>query len=130
MPAKTPLPDVVSNTGPLISLERVGFAFIRQMYRKILVPQSVLQEISCDFPSGVEYLRHQGIEDLVTIVPDPQPHPLTSRLDADEKAAISLALSTGLRLLIEEREGRRIAAQLGLSFLESPDRSVGLIGWV
>ncbi|MBU0501599.1 MAG: hypothetical protein KJ558_08010 [Gammaproteobacteria bacterium] len=59
MPVKTILPDIVSNTGPLISLERVGFSFIRGLYRKILIPRSVLLEISCNFRSPGEYLLHQ-----------------------------------------------------------------------
>ncbi len=39
---------IVSNTGPLISLEKLndGFSFIRKLYEKILIPQKVLDEVS------------------------------------------------------------------------------------
>lgn len=113
MPRSTTLPDIVSNTGPLISLEKIGFAFIRALYRKIIVPRSV---VSCHFSTPEEYLRRQGIENFIETAPDPVSHPLTLDLDAGERHAISLAKVKGLNLLIEEREGRRVAAKIGIHF--------------
>lgn len=39
--------NVVSNTGPLISLEKLdgGFRFIGKIYHKILIPPKVAEEI-------------------------------------------------------------------------------------
>lgn len=39
---------IVSNTGPLISLEKLnqGYAFIRRLYDKVLIPPAVLQEVA------------------------------------------------------------------------------------
>jgi predicted nucleic acid-binding protein len=44
------MPDakIVSDTGPLISLEKLsdGYSFFRLLYAKILIPFSVLEELS------------------------------------------------------------------------------------
>ena len=39
---------IVSNTGPLISLEKLrqGYDFIRQLYDTIIIPPSVLDEVA------------------------------------------------------------------------------------
>ena len=61
---------IVSNTGPLISLEKLtdGFIFIRKLYTKILIPQKVLEEVSVkNFASTGEYLAYYGINDLIEV---------------------------------------------------------------
>lgn len=111
---------VVSDTGPLITLEKLpdGFGLIRQLYGEILIPPSVLAELAegqQDAPE--EYLARCGIEDLVRIG-----HPSSSgelpearRLHRGETDAILLARDLRLPLLIEETVGRRVAQRLGLS---------------
>ena len=39
---------IVSNTGPVISLEKLsnGFDFIRKLYDKIILPEEVLKELA------------------------------------------------------------------------------------
>lgn len=57
---------VVSNTGPLITLEKLedGYKFIRKLYNRILIPQKVAEEISEGFLSFEEYLEHYQIKKL------------------------------------------------------------------
>lgn len=112
--------SVVSDTGPLITLEKMGdgYSFIRKLYRRIVIPRSVLTELAQgQFVSPAAYLKHYGVEDLFEVVdvgPGP-PLPEVDDLDSGERDAIRLALSRRLTLLIEEEAGRRVAQALGLS---------------
>lgn len=60
---------VVSNTGPLITLEKLedGYEFIRKVVSQILIPQKVAEEISIEFPSIEEYMEFFQINDLIKI---------------------------------------------------------------
>ncbi|MBI5474845.1 MAG: hypothetical protein HY961_21095 [Ignavibacteriae bacterium] len=42
--------NIVSNTGPIISLEHLpaGFKFIRKLYEKIILPEAVVEELVAD----------------------------------------------------------------------------------
>ena len=53
MPQKNTQNSVVSNTGPLISLERMegGFDFAKKLYQSIYIPETVLKEVSYHYPS-------------------------------------------------------------------------------
>ena len=110
---------VVSDTGPLISLEKLpnGFGFIRRLYDVVLVPEAVLEEVSAgQFASGAAYLAHYRIADLVEVrsVSAAPTLPAVERLDEGERQGIALALELGLPLLIEETIGRAVAKALGL----------------
>lgn len=109
--------EVVSDTGPLISLEKMrdGFQFIRKLYDVIWVPPAVMEELTESFPSTTAYLQCYGIQDFVQV------QSVTAgffdsleRLHAGEVQAISLALKLELSLLIEETRGRVVARSLGL----------------
>jgi len=112
---------IVSNTGPLITLEKMknGYRFIRKLYDQIIIPPAVLSELSSLHSSDTAYLTKYGIEDLIRIQAD---FPMIAlegieRLDTGETQAISLAAHLGLNLLIEEKDGRKIAkmAELEIS---------------
>ena len=51
-----PVRRVVSDTGPLISLERLtdGFAFIRRLYDQIVIPPAVLEEVGLGSATTVQ----------------------------------------------------------------------------
>ena len=111
---------IVSNTGPLISLEKLidGYKFIRKLYDKVIVSPAVIQEVSVDqFNSPDEYLQHYGVKDLLEIhqVSNPKIFSEIERLHDGEIEAIQLALELKLPLLIEETLGRCIANGLGIS---------------
>ena len=48
---------IVSDTGPLISLERMtgGFPFIRRLYDRIIVPPAVLDELGFGYGSVTDH---------------------------------------------------------------------------
>ena len=105
---------VVSDTGPLISLERIenGFVFVRGLFDNIIVPHAVLEEVSRgQFSSTAEYLQNYRIEDLIDVKEPDQTISLPglNRLHKGEKDAILLARELDLPLLIEETIGRQIA---------------------
>jgi predicted nucleic acid-binding protein len=111
--------QVVSDTGPLITLEKLpdGFRFIRLLYDEILVPSAVLQEVvQGQFGEAEAYLAHYGIQDLIRVVEIDSQQEMAGLdiLDQGEQEAIRLALKENLLLLIEEEAGRAVAQQLGI----------------
>jgi len=114
----SPQRAVVSNTGPFISFEKLpdGFTLLRKLYDKVYIPRQVLLELSVGLSAPDEYLKRHGLENLVEVVPVLTRDPDLIGLDPGERDAIALALAKGLPLLIEEREGRDIAASKGLSY--------------
>ena len=111
---------IVSNTGPLISLEKLhrGYDFIRQLYDTIIIPPGVLDEVvEGQFATPHAYLQHYGIVDLieVRVVSRNESLPEAARLHVGEAQAIHLALELAPPLLIEETVGRRVAQGLGVS---------------
>lgn len=111
------IPVVVSDTGPLISFEKIdgGFALLRRIVGLILVPSQVYMELSAGLPGEASYSEHFGLSGLLRIVEAPVPPEATRGLDDGERYAIALALSQDVPLLIEERQGRDVARDLGLN---------------
>lgn len=112
--------QIVADTGPLISLEKLGngYPLIRQLYDALIVPDAVLTEVAQgQFSNPQDYLRHYDIVGLVDVRTVSISHPVLqeNRLDLGESQAIQLALDLKLPLLIEETIGRGIAQSLGLS---------------
>lgn len=111
--------QIVSNTGPLISLEKLsqGYDFIRQLYNKLIISPVVLEEVAAgQFATPDEYLQHYAISDLIEVrtVSQPCELPEAERLHEGETQAIQLALELQLPLLIEETAGRRVAQSVGI----------------
>ncbi|NER94025.1 MAG: hypothetical protein F6J86_09325 [Symploca sp. SIO1B1] len=110
---------IVSDTGPLISLEKLsdGYSFIGQLYHRILVPTIVTEELyRSEFSSWSAYQQYYGLGDLIEVV-EPTSNTVLSivqLLDEGEKQAILLAYEQDLPLLIEEEKGRNLAQSLDL----------------
>lgn len=120
MPSQTSGRQVVSDTSPLISPEKLsdGYRFIRALYDRILVPPAVLEELAYgQFEHAKDYIAHFEIADLLELRTPPSgvALPETKPLDRGERQAIRLALAEDLPLLIEEEAGRQVARSLGLS---------------
>jgi predicted nucleic acid-binding protein len=52
---------IISNTGPLITLEKLsdGYGFIRKLYDRMLIPPTVLEELfQGQFVSAKAYIEH------------------------------------------------------------------------
>ena len=111
--------QIVSNTGPLISLEKLnqGYNFIRCLYEKLIIPPAVLDEVAeGQFVDPQEYLHYYSITDLIEVRPVSQTPVISGaeRLHDGEIQAIQLSLELQLPLLIEETVGRRVAQSMGI----------------
>lgn len=117
--------QVVCDTGPLISLEKItsGYRFIGRLYDQLLVPPAVMEElVAGQFEMKGAYLRHFDAEDLVVVEPMSEAGPAgtvekkTTLLDKGERQAIQLAFERELPLLIEEEMGRKWLGGSGFRF--------------
>ena len=111
---------VVSNTSPILSLAVIGkLSLLHDQFGEILIPNAVLEELRIqeDLPGCQairealkdEWLRIQEVSDqsLVRV--------LQRELDNGEAAAITLAVQVKAKwILLDEKEGRKIAKSLGL----------------
>ena len=109
---------VVSNSGPLINLAKVGqFTLLRDLFRHITIPPAVFEEVvvrgggqpgagETDTAQWITcgMLERSEVADI-----------LAAELDRGEAEAIALALQEKADwLLIDERVGRRFAQRVGL----------------
>jgi predicted nucleic acid-binding protein len=108
---------IVSNSGPLINLAKVGQFMLQDLFQRITIPPAVFEEVVIrggGQPGAGEtntaqwitrgMLRQSDIADM-----------LTAELDRGEAEAIALALQEKADwLLIDERAGRRFAQRVGL----------------
>ena len=115
--------QIVCDTGPLISLEKItgGYRFIGRLYDRLIVPPAVMDELLAgQFETMDAYLRHFDAEDPVVVNHLEEPsssggiEDKTEHLDQGEREAIRLAFELGLPLLIEQEAGRAVARELGL----------------
>jgi predicted nucleic acid-binding protein len=109
---------VVSNSGPLINLAKVGqFALLHNLFQHVTIPPAVFEEVvvqgtgqpGAGETSIARWIARGMIErsDIVQL--------LAAELDRGEAEAIALALQEKADwLLIDERVGRRFAQQVGL----------------
>ena len=99
MPEK-PTKEIASNTGPLITIERLpnGFSLMKSLYRHIFIPPQVMSELlfgTQRYSDEEEYLAHHNISEFLVIENAPEPPSDIEYLETGEKYAISLALFEG-----------------------------------
>jgi predicted nucleic acid-binding protein len=110
---------VVSDTSPILNLARIGrLDLLRLLYRQVLVPSSVHQELIASLatmPSMVDLGRMPWLL-VATAADQNRVRELRSELDPGEAEAIVLAVERSANLLLmDERRGRRIANSNGLT---------------
>lgn len=106
----------VVNSGPLISLARIGqLHLFPQLFGEIVVPSAVFREVTQDqsLPGAptikeAEWLRIGEVSDRAAV------ERLSFWLDPGESEVLVLAQELGATAAIDERRGRNIAAALGL----------------
>lgn len=111
---------VVADAGPIIHLSQVGLLrLLPALYRKILVPDLVYEEVVVDGDSlpGSAELREAG---WIEVVPHDSKAPLfqllRAQLDPGEAAAIWLAVPRKPALILsDDRPARLTAERLGLT---------------
>ncbi len=116
---------VVSNTSPIINLAAIGqLELLQHIYRTIMIPQAVYHEVAVkgrEQPGAIEiqtydWFEHYHVQDRGLF------SHLEQYLDAGEAEAIALAVELKADLLLmDERSGRNIAKQLGVTV-------IGLLG--
>jgi uncharacterized protein len=115
------VPNVVSNTGPIIALSNIGqFALLGKLFNQILIPSAVraevLDDVSLTAIAMADWLSTKEVEDKLAV------QILTEELDLGESEAIILAKEIAASLLlIDERAATRKARALGL-------RVIGTLG--
>ena len=111
---------VVSDASPVLNLAIIGrLDLLQQQFGKVWLPQAVIAElrIEHDLPGSATirqawqagWLESEAVQDRVRVTI------LQRELDLGEAEAIALALQQHSDwLLLDEREGRRVAKSLGL----------------
>lgn len=112
---------VVADASPLILLGRLELLdLLPRLFDRVITPREVFQEVTggeIALPGGRAVRRAEWLEVVDVGSEDQEALQATLRgeLDLGEAAAITLARSRGADLvLIDERQGRRIARSLGL----------------
>jgi predicted nucleic acid-binding protein len=111
---------VVSDTSPVLNLAIVGrLDLLQQQFGKVWLPQAVIDElrIEQDRPgsTAVREARQAGWLDSERVRDRVRAAILQRDLDQGEAEAIALALQKRADwLLLDERDGRRVAKSLGL----------------
>ena len=131
-------PLLVADSGPLIALARLGLLAVpARLYREMLVTATVWHEVTREpRPADAQALSAAFDGGLLAVVDDPVSVPaalVEARLDDGERFALALALIREATVLVDERRGRSVAAELGLPVLGTlgllvQARGQGLIG--
>lgn len=113
---------VVSDASPLISLEKLpdGFSLLEFTCSRLLVPETVVQEVSYFLEPDQDYFDRHGVRRFVEVEIVPSNNILLRRskelgqLGPGERYAIELARVRRTPLLVEERRARHLAREDGL----------------
>ena len=100
---------VVADASPLIAFHQIGqLPLLQAVFTTLIVPPSVAKEIAPSVPAQ-PWIVERGLAQPIP------PSILKAELGAGETEAISLALEIHAdQLLVDEKEGRHLAQQLGL----------------
>jgi predicted nucleic acid-binding protein len=112
---------VVSNTSPLTNLATIGqFDLLRRLYVNLHIPQGVWDELNAggqrwpgrDEAAAANWIERHTVQNQALVLA------LRRDLDRGEAESIALALELSADLvLMDEREGRRAAQQMGLNVI-------------
>lgn len=111
---------VLSDTTPVISLLKINqLELLKTLFGQVLIPEAVFRELTMNAAFSEESEKVQN-SDFLKVVPIQNKKSLeilqkTTGLDDGESEAIILADEQKSDLLIiDERKGRKVAAQLGI----------------
>jgi predicted nucleic acid-binding protein len=110
------MPKVVSNTTPLLSFLKIDkLDVLKDLYKNILIPQAVYQEIEAG--KGRDFYTDLQRLDWIIIEPVKSRHERMYLFDLDDGEAETLILAREQNAdlaIIDEKCGRRYARQLGI----------------
>jgi predicted nucleic acid-binding protein len=127
---------VIADASPLIALARVnGLDWLQHLFTEVMLTEVVLAEVLTGrYPATEAPIRQALAAGWLKTVAIPTTDPALPDLDEGEASSIRLALSRNgpALLLIDERSGRAVAQDLGLSVAGTAaviglDRQRGLI---
>jgi len=107
---------LVVNSGPLISLARIGqLALLPTLFGEVVSPRAVLDEVTRD-PTlpGAEVLAKAEWLKIIEASDRDAVERLSAWLDAGESEVLVLAQELKATAAIDERRGRNLAAALGV----------------
>ena len=114
--------SIVSDTTTLIILGKLGrYDLLENLFSKIYIPQEVMREIDIKSDGVYQEIEKNSLFETKEIKDMALFALLDGILDKGESEAIVLAKELELILLIDEKKGRGIAKNMGLSI-------IGLIG--
>ena len=104
---------VVSDTSIITALLQIGqLDLLEKLFRQVLIPEAVRDELSKKHPSLPAYLHCEPVKDSAEV------QRLLAEIDLGEAEAIVLAKEFHADvLLIDEVKGRRVAEREGLRFI-------------
>lgn len=108
---------IVSNSSPIIILGKQGsLELLRRCFKKIIIPESVYNEVLKDKNSPESIALEEAIIDKWIIVEKASVNPLleTLNLGQGEKEAISLAVKHKIMLIIDDDSAKAYAKILGV----------------
>lgn len=111
---------VVSDTSAINNLAAIECLYLlQQLYKTVIIPDAVYRELTApDFPVAgamevqtLDWIQTRSVSDRTII------EALSNELDLGEAEAIALALELkASQVLIDERQGRLVAARLNLGY--------------
>ena len=107
---------LVVNSGPLISLARIGrLDLLPEIFGQIVVPRAVFEEVTKD-PAlpGAQAIAEAGWLRVVQVSHYGSIERISSSLGAGEREVLALAQELGATAAIDERRGRKVAEELGI----------------
>lgn len=103
---------VIADAGPLIAFARLHqIGLLPQIFGRVLVTEIVFAECAgrSDFPEGA-LIREAIIRKQLELCASPDFSAYTQKIDAGEASAIAVAIDYGCGVLMDDKTGRRMAA--------------------
>ena len=113
---------LVSNSGPILSFARANrLDALNAVVVELFIPEAVYDDIviAGQGKAGAREVADAGRIRRTHLIDTSSADRLSLRLHAGERQAIALARELKLPLLVDEREARKVASALGLTFLGS-----------
>ncbi len=102
---------IVSNTGPLLGLSRIGrLDILGQLFPRVIVPREVMDELLVAPFADTDGVRVALKSFMVADSPVRLDPLLATQLDPGEAAVITTATMGSFPVLMDERKGRRVAS--------------------
>ena len=99
---------VITDSTCLIGLERIGYLdLLPALFQKIIIPQAVQEEFGVSLP----WLQVQSPSDLGMV------GAIKMLVDDGEAEAITLAYERGFQIILDDRQARSVAKNMGISMI-------------